>query len=61
MTHPQSMRLPSNLRLTADVLAGIAARLTRPELGDLVEMLIERLDGYERDADCEPDPEMCRA
>ena len=56
-----SVRLSSDMVLTARTLAGIAARFTTAELGELVDRLISHLDTRERDADMEPDPELCPA
>ena len=47
--------------LTVRSIAAVAERLTLPEIGDLIEMLIAHVNGREVDADREPEPEMCRA
>ena len=56
-----SVRLPSNMVVTARSMVALAARLTTAEVAGLIEGLIAQLHLRGGDADLEPDPEMCRA
>ena len=61
-THRRSsIRLPSDMVLTARSMVAFATRLTTAEVADLIEALIAQLDVRTGDADLEPEPEMCRA
>lgn len=55
-THrPRSVRVPSDMVLSARTMAQIAARFPAAELGDLIERLIDQLDAVTVEADLEPE------
>ena len=56
-----SLRLPSDMVITARSVVALAARLTTTEVAEIIEGLIAHLDLRGGDAELEPDPEMCRA
>ena len=56
-----SIRVPSDMVVTARTLASLATKFSSADLTALVDLLIVHLDGREVDADLEPDPELCAA
>lgn len=58
---PRSIRVPSDMVLSARSMARFAARFGAAELSELIDKLIEQLDNLTPDADVEPEPEVCRA